>query len=45
MRELRARMASMELGKQRDPEPWDVSEPKEDEQGEEAAPMQETWLN
>jgi hypothetical protein len=35
-------MEAMELGRQRDPEAGDVSEPEEEEQGEEATPMQET---
>jgi len=42
MKELRARMEAMELGRQRDPEAGDVSEPEEEEQGDEAVPMQET---
>ena len=42
MRELRARIVAMELGRQRDPVAGDVSEPEGDEQDEEAAPMAET---
>jgi hypothetical protein len=42
MRELRSLMEAMELGRQRDREAGDVSEPAEEEQGEEATPMQET---
>jgi len=42
MRELRAHMEAMDLGRQRDPEVGDVSDPKEEEQGEEVEPMQET---
>ena len=42
MRELRARLEAMETLRQRDPEAGDVSEPKDEEQREEAAPMQET---
>ena len=42
MRELRARLEAMETEKQRDPEAGDVSETKDEEQREEAAPIQET---
>ena len=42
MRELRARLKSMETNRQRDPEAGDVSEPEDEEQREEATPMQET---
>ena len=42
MRELRARLEAMETDNRRDPEAGDVSEPEDEEQREEAAPMQET---
>ena len=42
MRELRARLESMETDRRRDLEAGDVSEPEDEEQGEEATPMQET---
>ena len=42
MRELRARLEAMETNRRRDPESWDVSEPKDEDQREEVAPMQET---
>ena len=42
MRELRARIAAMELGRQRDPVAGDVSEPEGDDQDEEATPMAKT---
>ena len=42
MRELRARLEAMETDRRRDPEAGDVSEPEDEEQREEAAPMQET---
>ena len=42
MRELRACLEAMETDKQRDPEAGDISEPEDEEQREEAAPMQET---
>ena len=41
MRELKARLESMETNRRRDPEVGDVSEPKDEEQREEAAPLQE----
>ena len=41
MRDLRACMAAMELGRQRDPQGGDVSEPEEEEHGEEKTFMQE----
>ena len=42
MRELSARLESMETNRRRDPEVGDVSEPKDEEQREEVANMQET---
>ena len=42
MRELRARIAAMELGRLRDPVAGDMSEPEGDEQDEEATPMAKT---
>ena len=42
IRELRDRISTMELGRQRDPVAKDVSEPEGDEQDEEATPMVET---
>ena len=42
MRELRARLEAMETDRRRDPEVGDVSEPEDEEQREEVAPMQET---
>ena len=39
MREVRARMGAVELGRQRDPVEGDVSEPEGDEQEEEAKLM------
>ena len=39
MRELRAHLGAMEIDKWRDPEAGDVSEPKDEEKREEAAPM------
>ena len=42
MRELRAHIVAMDLGRQRDPVAGDVSEPKGDDQDEEATPMAET---
>ena len=42
MRDLRARMEAMEMDRRRYPEVGDISEPEDEEQGEEAAPMQET---
>ena len=42
MRELRAHMESMETNIWRDPKARDLSEPENEEQREEAAPMQET---
>ena len=42
MRELQAHMEAMETYRQRDLEVGDVSEPEDEEQREEAAPMQET---
>ena len=42
IRELRARLEAKETNRRRDPEAGDVSEPKYEEQREEAAPMQET---
>ena len=42
MRELRAHLGAMEIDKWRDLEAGDVSEPEDEEQREEATPMQET---
>ena len=42
MRELRARIASMELGRKRDPVAGYVSDPEGDDQDEEETPMAET---
>ena len=42
MRELIARITTMELGKQRDPVASDASEPKGEDEDEEATPMEET---
>ena len=42
MRELRARFKAMETDRRRDPKARDVSEPEDEEQREEVAPMQET---
>ena len=42
MRELRAHLEAMEIDIRRDPEVGDVSEPEDEEQREEVAPMQET---
>ena len=42
MRELRACLESMETDRRRDPKSGDVSEPEDEEQREEAAPMKET---
>ena len=42
MRELRACLEAMETGRRRDPEAGDVSEPKDEDQREEVALMQET---
>ena len=39
MRELRERLEAMETDRKRDPEAGDVSEPEDEEQREEAAPM------
>ena len=39
MRELRARLEAMETNRQRNPEAWDVSQPEDEEQREEVAPM------
>ena len=39
MRELRARLESMETNRRRDSEAGDVSEPEDEEQREEVAPM------
>ena len=44
MRELRARLESMETYRRRDPKSGYVSEPEDEEQREEAAPMQETLI-
>ena len=41
MRELRARLEAMETDRRRDLEARDVNEPEDEEQREEAAPMQE----
>ena len=41
MRELRAHLETMETDRWREPEVGDVSEPEDEEQREEAAPMQE----
>ena len=42
MRELRAHLEAMEMDIRRDLEVGDISEPKDEEQREEVAPMQET---
>ena len=42
VRELRAHLEAMEIDRRRDPQARDVSEPEDEEQREEAAPMQET---
>ena len=42
MRELRGHIVAMELGKQREPVARDVSDPKGDDQDEEATPMVES---
>ena len=42
MRELRARLESIEMDRRRDLEAWDISELEDEEQREEVAPMQET---
>ena len=42
IRELRACLEAMETDRWRDPEVGDVSEPEDEEQREEVAPMQET---
>ena len=42
MRKIQARLESMEIDKWRDPESGDISEPEDEEQREESAPMQET---
>ena len=42
MRELRACLEDMETDRRRDLEAGDVSEPEDEEQREEATPMQET---
>ena len=42
MRDLRTRLEAMETDRWRDPEARDISEPNDEEQREEAAPMQET---
>ena len=42
MRELRAHLEAMETDRRRNPKARDVSEPEDEEQREEVAPIQET---